>query len=1077
MNTTAGPNITTSLVDQPNNSAVPRPPEAKRGSTSSIIYAKSTPQRIVTPLPTVAVQEWEELSRSAEAVGAEGQGGVSAVNSDLRAPQRQVKSMDKPATNLVQSEQQNSNHIDTEVEVRASPNAPLVTMLGEVAELVTPKSLGEVDSPSGTDNRHSLDESFLNRSDEGRSPSPSAIKHQGLRLKLSRIRMPKEKVPSGPDVIESLPVSPPSVSPGSSRASNASSTPATPLKKGHRFRLHPTQNRSTPDLSNNSITTSHNARGSLTPGGILNRRPSGYQGEAVKETSALVRDYDPQTGNKMINQYMVIRELGRGCHGKVKLAVDIETGEHWAIKVVDKHARRRFTGRLALSQRLAAAEEARAKGLPVQLPNPHLEKIKREIAILKKCDHPHVVRLKEVIDDPQSEKIYLVLEYLAGGDIRWHDYSEPRRPTLSIEETHRVFRDVVCGVQYLHHQGILHRDIKPANLLWTAERRVKISDFGVSVFVGNRRKRQQSASSSSTNESDLGEEANEIELAKTAGSPAFFAPELCGVTDDDPSMFLPFNPFGTNASTGTPSSLPDARSTSDVSAGGLVSNQSSFVSEGSSVPGMYSGNPSSHSLDKVEGGTRSPRRRISDKLLEEARNAQAQAYSIEEQVVSPIESPPADKVLPPDTAPENQEVKSPTEVGKGRSPPTSPSPRRRSLVHSKSLPPIGKAIDVWAMGVTLYCFVFGRVPFIAETEFELFNVISKNPLEFPADVPIDDQLRDLFVRIMEKDPTKRITLEEIKLHPWTTADMTTEERDEWLMQTDPDVQYGDPLDVTEEEMRGAVTIVGRIRDRIRKISSSFQHLAAGLSFRRRTRSLPSVTGVEDVQTMVKSGTPRKYRADRARRRPERADGAGPEREATESGDGAGIQGSEEPDYFNVGPGGSAAATPVSYGSPQTGNSIASRSLSPPGLKFGIRRVPSSNASGSPTRAAAVPPAATGEISSPTTPSPRSGGRQDNQWYRWDRPPAAPHTAWTERGEGSVPPKEAALWGRDLSPGVLPSRMREIIVSSSDDDDGDICGAEAEMERIRNWNTAYGKSDDFNDDGLEVDDVQEVIQGP
>ena len=46
-----------------------------------------------------------------------------------------------------------------------------------------------------------------------------------------------------------------------------------------------------------------------------------------------------------------------------------------------------------------------------------------------------------------------------------------------------------------------------------------------------------------------------------------------------------------------------------------------------------------------------------------------------------------------------------------------------------------------------------------------------------------------------------------QLHPWTTADMSKEERDEWLMQTDPDVQYGDPLDATEEEMRGAVTIV------------------------------------------------------------------------------------------------------------------------------------------------------------------------------------------------------------------------------------------------------------------------------
>jgi serine/threonine protein kinase len=79
-------------------------------------------------------------------------------------------------------------------------------------------------------------------------------------------------------------------------------------------------------------------------------------------------------------------------------------------------------------------------------------------------------------------------------------------------------------------------------------------------------------------------------------------------------------------------------------------------------------------------------------------------------------------------------------------------------------PPITKAIDVWALGVTLYCFVFGRCPFIADTEFELFfNVIPRKPLEFPDDVPLSDDLRDLLIRLLEKDATKRITLEEVKV--------------------------------------------------------------------------------------------------------------------------------------------------------------------------------------------------------------------------------------------------------------------------------------------------------------------------
>lgn len=49
----------------------------------------------------------------------------------------------------------------------------------------------------------------------------------------------------------------------------------------------------------------------------------------MKETHVIVRDYDPNTGNKIINKYMILKELGRGCHGKVKLCVDLETGEQW----------------------------------------------------------------------------------------------------------------------------------------------------------------------------------------------------------------------------------------------------------------------------------------------------------------------------------------------------------------------------------------------------------------------------------------------------------------------------------------------------------------------------------------------------------------------------------------------------------------------------------------------------------------------------------------------------------------------------------------------------------------------------
>lgn len=86
---------------------------------------------------------------------------------------------------------------------------------------------------------------------------------------------------------------------------------------------------------------------------------------------------------------------------------------------------------------------------------------------------------------------------------------------------------------------------------------------------------------------------------------------------------------------------------------------------------------------------------------------------------------------------------------------------------SGSRPPVTKAIDIWALGVTLYCFVYGRCPFIADTEFELFNLIPRKQPIFPDSVPgrefVDPELKDLLSRLLEKDVYKRITLKDVKV--------------------------------------------------------------------------------------------------------------------------------------------------------------------------------------------------------------------------------------------------------------------------------------------------------------------------
>ncbi|KNC98571.1 CAMKK/ELM protein kinase [Spizellomyces punctatus DAOM BR117] len=695
-------------------------------------------------------------------------------------------------------------------------------------------------------------------------------KHGGLRLALSKLRNSKSRAstgelssPAAEQILTPLDTkSSPSLGPSPSHSSPISNSsidlPAHSSRGLSSIRLKPfnspSQSRSSAEFcSSPARSPSKHSLISRSPSSVSksnsftmgpsSRRPSSAAGEPVKETHVMVRDYDPQTGNKIINKYMIVKELGRGCHGKVKLCVDMETGEEWALKIVQKKARPRFQSRL-LSNRLAAADIEQNGKVPPS--NPELEKIKREIAILKKCNHPHVVALKEVIDDPASEKIYLVLEYLAGGDIRWHDNSDPPRPILTIDDGRRIFRDVICGIEYLHYQGIVHRDIKPANLLWTGDGRVKISDFGVSVVV------RPKFSHDDHEASEEQERSNELELAKTAGTPAFFAPEMCGMTDEDfgsnSSLFAvpgrPFNAFGTNPSDSQSSGTAPAESAGPGTPMKGLSNQSSFAL--SDTGALASGNRTSGTPMPMSRQTSSGD--VTDQVQAELGQPQQASR------IPVLNKQPSSKMgISAGTEPvregeddQSELVQSAVDVPLSPSSPPTPNPPPPPLQHLR----IGKAIDIWAMGVTLYCFIFGQVPFMAETEFELFNVISKKTLEFPSHIRITDDLRDLFTKLLDKDPSTRITLEETKLHPWTTADLTPEEREAWLQQTDPTLQYGAPVQVTDEDVRGAVTIMSRIRDRIRKLSSSFHNLTAGL--RRRTKSMPSVPS-EAIEALVKKG--------------------------------------------------------------------------------------------------------------------------------------------------------------------------------------------------------------------------------
>lgn len=80
----------------------------------------------------------------------------------------------------------------------------------------------------------------------------------------------------------------------------------------------------------------------------------------------------------------------------------------------------------------------------------------------------------------------------------------------------------------------------------------------------------------------------------------------------------------------------------------------------------------------------------------------------------------------------------------------------------------GKALDVWAMGVTLYCFIFGVCPFMDERILSLHQKIKTQPVELPEHADVSDDLKDLLFKMLDKNPETRITVPQIKVHPWVT---------------------------------------------------------------------------------------------------------------------------------------------------------------------------------------------------------------------------------------------------------------------------------------------------------------------
>uniref|UniRef100_A0A1I8JK89 non-specific serine/threonine protein kinase n=1 Tax=Macrostomum lignano TaxID=282301 RepID=A0A1I8JK89_9PLAT len=159
----------------------------------------------------------------------------------------------------------------------------------------------------------------------------------------------------------------------------------------------------------------------------------------------MVSNHTPKE-EQYIGPYRLEKTLGKGQTGLVKLGVHCITNRKVAIKIVNRE----------------------------KLSESVLQKVEREIAIMKLIEHPNVLGLFDVYDNKKF--LYLVLEHVSGGEL--FDYLV-RKGRLTPKEARRFFRQIISALDFCHKHCICHRDLKPENLLLDEKHNIRVADFGM----------------------------------------------------------------------------------------------------------------------------------------------------------------------------------------------------------------------------------------------------------------------------------------------------------------------------------------------------------------------------------------------------------------------------------------------------------------------------------------------------------------------------------------------------------------------------------------------------------------------
>lgn len=663
----------------------------------------------------------------------------------------------------------------------------------------------------------------------------------------------------------------------------------------------------------------HPASDATTPVGGLNSpylHPS--QNHRVRETHKALVDLDLMTGRKIINQYEVREEIGRGVHGKVKLARNLENGENVAIKIVARFSKKRRLGKVtAMSPQ---------------------DKTKKEIAILKKIRHPNVVALLEIIDDPEFKKIYMVLEHVELGEVVWRKKGLPficayerrriegeGRGEVTNDEEERYFqrRHAIDEVK----REKIQRTQQGLDDLWGIEHgaahddastsRDDVAVYATAEYVGGFKTPSQAPSPRC-----------QSKPSSRATTPVPSEPDVSSVDAEYSSDIETPGPSRSQPSSSTAldgtmygAYVEDAmyRGRSPSMADSLMSHMSSvdfnpqphdpFADDYSYVPCFTLEDARATFRDTVLGLEYLHYEGIVHRDIKPANLLWTKDHrvKISDFGVSyfgrPIRDGEMDEFV---SESEARDFDDDLELAKTVGTPAFFAPELCYTDPDGEQPKISEQIDVWSLGVTLYCLIFARIPFMAEDEFQMFRKIAKEEVYIPrrrlrpvdpqtspsasslykrvSSAPyrddtdltyeeVDDLLYDLLSRMLIKNPEKRIRLREVKRHPWVVEDIP--DLLAWIDDTDPSRRTaGRKIEVDEREVSRAVvplTFLERARSAMKKaVGKVIPHRPERISMESHTRrraasSAASSTG--DGILMSSSAPPSRG----ARRRSFRAD--------------------------------------------------------------------------------------------------------------------------------------------------------------------------------------------------------------